>query len=750
MRGLSQGHLGEGQGTPIAATNGVGGVPNHMAMANGSGGNGASHPNGSSSGMNSARSSAPQGHKVHGRPGINYEHVQKLGEGAFGVAHLVRDRRSGVLRVLKTINKRQSQVPPAQLEREIRNLKACDHPHIVHLFEYYEDYENVYLLMERAAGGELHQVLREQGARGMYLPERWVATVIRQSLHAISYVHSMGIIHKDLKSENILLLNTVDVNDPAAAQPHAVIIDLGIAELFSARLGRRARCTVVAGTPTHMAPEVWRGNFGPVADIWSIGVVQFELLCGELPFFCSSINGASEWLRLHRQGPNWTLLGHCSNSARALCQRMMFFDERMRPTAQQCLGHSWFKDDVDHGAPETPRGHLGGAIAAGATHPAGAAANAVAVAVGGQHVLSRQHSSRSEDYVARSKAEKKILLQVTAHPHTSKIGQLGELFASLDADRTGCVLASNLVDALRHLGVEQSDAEAYLACIDVDRNGFVDYTEFASSCLGWLYESLRGLLWLGFWGVLDVDGTGVLSREEVREVIARAELVQHGFQSGGSSDSANEVLDRMATDINGNITFDELCRHFMPARPPLPSPRPQRLADGGSFAPSAKGPGAPALNDVHGAAAAVGPLESMHNAMLAAAASTGSHEMVTSPTKVAMRDDEFAQLLDQIEADVQNAEVDVEHVHSDFMGMAGEGETEDMDGAVSSPVAAVPMEVQVHSLGPTFPLTHANLAHCLAAAATPESIAGTSQEADVSLSVDEELTRMLADMASGP
>merc|ERR1719440_944597 len=117
--------------------------------------------------------------KSAGRPNLTYEPLQKLGEGAFGVAHLVRDRRTGLERVLKTINKRQSQVPPAQMEREIRNLKACDHPHIIHLIEYYEDYENIYLIMERAAGGELHQVLQDQRKKNMNIPERWVCTVTR-------------------------------------------------------------------------------------------------------------------------------------------------------------------------------------------------------------------------------------------------------------------------------------------------------------------------------------------------------------------------------------------------------------------------------------------------------------------------------------------------------------------------------------------------------------------------------------------
>jgi len=489
--------------------------------------------------------------KNGGRPGSTYEPVQKLGEGAFGVAHLVRDKRTETLRVLKTINKVQSQVPPAQLEREIRNLKACDHPNIIRLFEYYEDYENIYLIMERAAGGELQKALQEQRNKGMHLPERWVATIIRQCLQAIAYVHSMGIIHKDLKSENILLLHECDVNDPQS-QPHAVIIDLGIAELFSARLGRRARCTVVAGTPTHMAPEVWCGNFGPVADVWSLGVVQFELLSGELPFFCSSLNSAAEWIRLHRQGPNWALLSHCTGQARALCQRMLSCDERMRPTAQQCLGHAWCKDDAGDsnetlGANDQVASDSGTGDQSTGKEPG--LGNALSV------------------YSGRSKFEKTVLFQVASNLHTSQISHISDIFANLDGDKSGTISPPELVAALKDLGVQKSDAESYANCMDLDRNGRVEYTEFLTACIGLLYESLRGLLWSSFC-VIDVDGNGVLRRDEVQTALKRAELLNHGFP--GDQDSTvtvDEVLAKMDVDRNGHISFDELCKHFLPARP---------------------------------------------------------------------------------------------------------------------------------------------------------------------------------------
>mmetsp|Transcript_32642 Transcript_32642/g.83222 ORF Transcript_32642/g.83222 Transcript_32642/m.83222 type:complete len:652 (+) Transcript_32642:114-2069(+) len=627
--------------------------------------------------------------KSSGRPGLTYEPVRKLGEGAFGVAHLVRDRNSSLLYVLKTINKRQSQVPPAQLETEIRNLKACDHPHIIRLFEYYEDYENIYLIMECAAGGELHQVVEEHRSKKQFVPERWVAAVMRQCLHAIAYVHSMGIIHKDLKTENILLLHEADVND-ADKPPHAVIIDLGIAELFSARLGRRARCTVVAGTPTHMAPEVWRGNFGPVADVWSLGVVMFELLSGEIPFLCSSLNSAAEWIRLHRIGPKWPLLAHTTNQARALCQRMLSCDERMRPTAQQCLGHSWFKEE---NGPENSPGEavessdIDRAAATDASC-SGAATLDLQAADPDDKMFEDRLESALDDYTGRSKFEKMVTLQVASHLHTSQVGRVADLFQAADRDSSGTVAREELLATLKELGVDAGDAESYVACVDLDGNGRVEYVELLSGCIGLLYESLRGLLWQTFC-ILDVDGNGVLGREEIQAVVTRAELVQHGFPGTEQPDLVKEALDRMDVDSNGQISFDELCRHFLPPRPPI----------------------------------------STRDASVAARQGRSA----TKSAMPALQDEEFAQLLDEIEAD---------------------------HGARASPNGSRSPMPSSSEAGPGFSqgAPAGEVATIMVASSAEQPTLVTELEPAVALqppggaemSVDEELSSLLADIANGP
>lgn len=667
----------------------------------------------------------PDFKKNEGRPGQTYEHVEKLGEGAFGVAHLVRDRRNYQLYVLKTINKRQSQVPPAQMETEIRNLKACDHPHIIRLFEYYEDYENIYLIMERAAGGELNQVLQEQKKKNMQIPERWVSIVMRQSLQAISYVHSMGIIHKDLKSENILLLHVSDVNDPSS-QPHTVIIDLGIAEIFSSRLGRRARCTVVAGTPTHMAPEVWRGNFGPVADVWSLGIVLFELLSGELPFVYSSLNSAAECVRQHRQGPNWTLLCHVSGQARALNQRMLFCDDRMRPTAQQCLGHSWFKDDSG-GEPVTPSDAAIGseALATLTPRPAGG----LAPSDPGERLLKSLHN------FGQSKFEKTVLLQIASQLHTSQVGRIGDVFAAADLSRSGLLEKTGLVTVLKGLGASGEDAESYVSCLHVNENGQVEYTDFVVGCIGLLLESLRGLLWQSFC-VIDVDGNGVLGREEVHAVVTHAELHKYGFPCDGDH-SVGDVLNCVDVDNNGQISFDELCRHFLPQRPDLPSP--------------ALSPKTPRERSGYrsGAAESAG-YENSGGFQASSGAVGGAREKISHvPT---LRDEDFAQLLDEIEAD--HAELSGPNHTSLLGGGAGGADTVECEAPVPSfldfNAASSNLDCSgIHHLEE--PLYFEDSAGMLLEAMeAPTAALPSTTIPSTAADVDEELSRMLADIANGP
>lgn len=133
----------------------------------------------------------------------HYKIGEKVGEGSWGAVYVVEERCSGILRAAKKIPK-QFTGEIFRFRQEMQLLSILDHPNIAKLFESFEDYNSIYLIMELCTGGELFDRLSHVGM----FSERVTAHLIKQMLSAISYCHSKGIVHRDLKPENFLFLHS--------------------------------------------------------------------------------------------------------------------------------------------------------------------------------------------------------------------------------------------------------------------------------------------------------------------------------------------------------------------------------------------------------------------------------------------------------------------------------------------------------------------------------------------------------------
>jgi serine/threonine protein kinase len=201
-------------------------------------------------------------------PASIYEELGRLGEGAFAAIYRARCRRTGRVVAIKKIN-----ASPANLKllvSELSFMRKTRHKNIVEFIEAYRRDSQIWVVMELMEGGSLTDAL---DAYAYCKPsEPLIAYVARELLQGLDYVHRQHRIHRDLKSDNILL--TLD--------GQVKLADFGYATQLT---NERAKRTTVVGTPYWMAPEVIRGKeYDHRADIWGIGVVLRELIDGEPPY----------------------------------------------------------------------------------------------------------------------------------------------------------------------------------------------------------------------------------------------------------------------------------------------------------------------------------------------------------------------------------------------------------------------------------------------------------------------------------
>eukprot|EP00927_Polykrikos_kofoidii_P004110 TRINITY_DN1162_c0_g3_i1.p1 TRINITY_DN1162_c0_g3~~TRINITY_DN1162_c0_g3_i1.p1 ORF type:complete len:901 (-),score=162.04 TRINITY_DN1162_c0_g3_i1:195-2897(-) len=196
------------------------------------------------------------------------KHIRVVGQGATGVVRLVEHKKTKTRYALKRVCKTAGKIPP-EVKRECDLLAANDHPFIMKLVKTFETKKNVYMLTELITGGELHSAIRQ------------IPRVLSQT-QARFYTGSLIIILEELADRRILYRDLKPENVMLDHQGYLKLIDFGIAKQL--REGDTRTFTMV-GTPHYMAPEVMRGQgYSTPVDLWSLGVLLFEFVCGPLPF----------------------------------------------------------------------------------------------------------------------------------------------------------------------------------------------------------------------------------------------------------------------------------------------------------------------------------------------------------------------------------------------------------------------------------------------------------------------------------
>uniref|UniRef100_A0A0G4I2D9 Aurora kinase n=1 Tax=Chromera velia CCMP2878 TaxID=1169474 RepID=A0A0G4I2D9_9ALVE len=251
---------------------------------------------------------------------------RKLGSGGFGSVYLARERRSKFVVALKRLNKKQllEGGHEARLQTEVEVQAHVRHPNVTRIWGYFTTSTTIWLILEYASEGDLFHQISSEGA----FSEKKAAGYFHQVVSALIALHERRMIHRDVKSENVL----VD------AEYTLKLADFGLSAHSTRSMTRKSR----NGTLEYQAPEVLRGQeYWTEPEVWACGILLFEMLAGHSPFSCFPDCERTTTYKIKHSPIKWP--EKVSRGARLFIGWILNKDKGTRPELQDLLKHGWLR-----------------------------------------------------------------------------------------------------------------------------------------------------------------------------------------------------------------------------------------------------------------------------------------------------------------------------------------------------------------------------------------------------------------------
>ena len=479
----------------------------------------------------------------------HYEKVSELGSGAFGTVYKVKSKASDNFRAMKVISKEliQSGVEAAEISNEIKILSRLDHPNIMRIYEFFEDKDNFYIITEFCDQGDLAGKMDEEGK----LSEILVKYFMNQVFVAISYLHSQGVFHGDIKRENILLesldesinakntINSIEkdtnvqkeISNPKNISDktrkllkelstiEVKLVDFGAAKMFSAH----KRMSGIIGTTYYCSPEVIDNLYREECDEWACGILMYILLTGYPPFDAEDEDTIFNKIKNEKVNLRVDELKNVSRNCKNLISLLLQKDPEQRIKAKDALQHPFFTENLN----------VDDLLTQGTD----------------MSLLTSLRSSMAQKTKFQDAVIAYIALNFTNKQEESKIK---EIFRSMSKDHSTFKIDIDMfVKCLTENNIANEDeAKNIFNSIDNDKNGSIEYQELVRGMTD-KEKLLSDKNLKEAFDFFDVDGSKTITWDEIARVVFQGKNVP--------KDLMKSFLNEIGKTENDPITFPEFC-----------------------------------------------------------------------------------------------------------------------------------------------------------------------------------------------
>ena len=429
-----------------------------------------------------------------------YEMGEVLGQGAFGKVLRCTHKDSGsrfAIKVMEKTKVRERRVYVQLLENELSILGCKSHPKIIRVIDLLEDKLNYYIVSEVVEGGELFKRLCLLES----FTEDQAAEIAQQIMLGLNYLHLQSITHRDMKPENVLLvskdLDNFDIK----------ISDLGFAQKFEK--GGKGM-TLVLGSPLYMAPElVNRQPYTEKVDVWSLGVIVYQLLSGRTPFESDSIKKIDYNINHKKvtfettKRENWS---DVSPEAKQFIGRCLERDPTKRPSVRELFREPWIANYLARVSERCLDAE--------------------------REEVSQSIKKNLIQYRCLNKFQKVVLSLVSGLcVSPEELAQLQEEFIRLDADNKGTLSRDDIRRisesefGRKYAAKRKIDWEEVIDECDIDGDGEIDFQDFVAACLDRKALVKTSQIRKAF-RIIDADKDGAVSLGDLQKVFHSSEKSQ--------------------------------------------------------------------------------------------------------------------------------------------------------------------------------------------------------------------------------